>query len=38
MSDFNSETLYHSVDKDILYYLHATERDQWDDFVLNDDF
>ena len=36
MDDFIIENTYYKVEKDILDYVQATERDQWDNFLLND--
>lgn len=38
MNYFDTEDNFYAVDKDILYYVHSTEQDQWDNFVLNDEF
>ena len=36
MNTFDCDTTYHTVDKDILFYINATEQDQWDNFILED--
>ncbi len=36
MDYFIIDNTYYPVEKDILHYVQATERDQWDNFLLND--
>ena len=38
MNTYSSLIKTYTVDKDILTYVQATEQDQWDNFVLYDNY
>jgi hypothetical protein len=38
MNTLNYSSNIHGVDKDILFYINATEQDQWNEFILEDSF